>query len=144
MAQIETEINIAAPPSTVWKILTDFEAYPQWNSFIKSISGTIAEGQTLTVIIKPPGSKVMTFKPVVLRCDAPTEFRWKGKTLYKGILDGEHYFILRATAEGHTRLVHGEVFTGLFAGLISGLLDATTSGFEAMNQGLKERCERQA
>ena len=37
MHKIQTEIQIAAPASTVWKVLRDFEAYDQWNPFIREI-----------------------------------------------------------------------------------------------------------
>jgi hypothetical protein len=37
--QIKTEIPIGAPASAVWSILMDFERYPEWNPFIKKISG---------------------------------------------------------------------------------------------------------
>jgi uncharacterized protein YndB with AHSA1/START domain len=41
---IVTEIEIDAPPSRVWEILTDFEKYASWNPFIKKISGTYQQG----------------------------------------------------------------------------------------------------
>jgi uncharacterized membrane protein len=37
--RIETSIEINAPPSRVWTLLTDFARMPAWNLFIKSISG---------------------------------------------------------------------------------------------------------
>ena len=37
MRQISTEIEINAPVETVWSILTDFDKYPDWNPFVKSV-----------------------------------------------------------------------------------------------------------
>ena len=37
--EIKTEILINAAPEKVWSILTNFEKYPDWNPFIKSING---------------------------------------------------------------------------------------------------------
>ena len=38
MKEIKTEIIINSKPEKVWNILTNFEKYPEWNPFIKSIS----------------------------------------------------------------------------------------------------------
>ena len=35
--QIKTSIHINATKEKVWEILMDFEKYPEWNPFIKSI-----------------------------------------------------------------------------------------------------------
>ncbi|PTB91085.1 SRPBCC domain-containing protein, partial [Marivirga lumbricoides] len=45
--QIETSIRIKALSETVWDILTDFEKYPQWNPFIKSVKGEVKEGNNI-------------------------------------------------------------------------------------------------
>ncbi len=33
---LHTEIDIEAPPETVWRILTDLERYGEWNPFVVS------------------------------------------------------------------------------------------------------------
>jgi len=37
--EIKTSIEISASPETIWKILTNFEDYENWNPFITKISG---------------------------------------------------------------------------------------------------------
>lgn len=37
MKTIDTEIKIYAPADRVWKILTDFYSYSNWNPFIREI-----------------------------------------------------------------------------------------------------------
>ncbi len=81
----------------------------------------------------------MTFKPTVLNLETGAAFRWLGKFLFKGLFDGEHYFILQATPEG-VMWVHGEHFHGLLVPLFRRMLQAQTlPGFEAMNQALQQR-----
>lgn len=140
--KIETEILINAGAETVWKVLTDFDNHPTWNPFILSISGEKAVGKNLTVSMRPPGGKGMTFKPVILKFEPNREFRWKGKLLVKGLFDGEHFFILEPVGESQTRLVHGEIFSGILVGMVKGTLDKTWDGFILMNNALKMECEK--
>ena len=37
MHEIITTMEINAPPRSVWKVLVDFQAHPQWNPFVRSI-----------------------------------------------------------------------------------------------------------
>lgn len=141
MKNIETQILIEAGISTVWKVLTDFEKYPDWNPFIKSIHGETAVGNYLTVSINPPGAKGMTFKPRVLKFDPENEFRWKGKLGIQGIFDGEHYFILKEVDKKHTQFIHGEKFSGILVYLMGNVLEKTKQGFQLMNEAIKKQSE---
>lgn len=121
----------------------DFEGHPEWNPFILKISGIQKEGERLAVTMKPPGSSSgMTFKPVILRLDPNREFRWQGSLGFKGIFDGEHYFLLRETSPNSTEFIHGEKFGGFLVPFMSGMLKKTQEGFELMNEALKQECER--
>jgi hypothetical protein len=142
MKHIETEIIINAKPEKVWAVLTDFEKYPTWNPFIKSIEGEKAAGKQLKVFIQPPNGGGMTFKPMVLTYDATKEFRWKGKLGISGIFDGEHYFRLIDIGENTTRFIHGERFSGILVPFMGGALSKTKEGFQLMNEALKRECEK--
>lgn len=143
MKSIRTQITINAPAAQVWKVLTNFSDYPNWNPFIKSISGEPAVGGSLNASIQLPGQNPMTFKPTVLKAEEGREFRWLGKTFFNGLFDGEHYFILKPINDQETEFIHGEQFTGLLAGAIFKMIgENTKKGFEAMNQALKEKAEQ--
>ncbi len=142
MKKIETEIIIDSNISAVWNVLTDFENHLNWNPFIKSIKGEKAVGQNITVAIKPPGGKGMTFKPVILKYEPNKEFRWKGKLGVKGIFDGEHFFILEELNKEQTKFIHGEIFSGILVSLLGNTLSKTKAGFELMNESIKKECER--
>lgn len=138
--EIKTDITIQASPEKVWAILTNFEQYPHWNPFIKSITGEAKVGQRISAVIQPPQSKAMTFKPKVLAFEPHREFRWLGNLLFPGIFDGEHRFVLVDNANGTTTLQHSERFSGLLIGLLN--MENTRNGFEAMNRKLKELAEQ--
>ncbi|GAA5038754.1 hypothetical protein GCM10011506_36990 [Marivirga lumbricoides] len=140
--QIETSIRIKASSETVWDILTDFEKYPQWNPFIKSVKGEVKEGNNIEVRIEPPGAKGMTFKPKVLAFKPQKEFKWLGNLWVKGLFDGEHAFFLTAHKDGSTTLVQSEKFKGILVPLFSNMLDNNTlKGFQQMNEKLRELAE---
>lgn len=142
MHVLETRIEIAAPVQRVWSLLVDFESYSQWNPFIRSIEGTPEVGQPLHVFIQPPGSNGMRFRPTVLVVAPNRELRWKGRLLFAGLFDGEHYFRLESRAGGVT-FHQGEIFSGILVPLFRRSLDgATRQGFVAMNEALKREAEK--
>ncbi len=138
MHEIRTEIEIAAKPEQVWSLLIDFNAYPQWNPFIRSLAGVVKNGERLTAFIQPSGTKGMTFRPTVLAALPNQELRWLGHLLLPGIFDGEHYFQIESIEQNRVRFIQGEKFSGLLVGLLKAKLDGETkSSFIAMNQALK-------
>ena len=143
MLLLRTEIDINASGERVWRVLTDFGAYGEWNPFITSISGEVRRGARLKVRVHPPGGRGMTFRPTVLAADRNRELRWVGRLLFPGIFDGEHAFLITPLENGGVRLRQQETFRGLLVPLLRRLLDGQTrAGFEAMNRALKERAER--
>lgn len=140
--EIKTQIRINATPDKVWAVLKDFENYPTWNSFIRSISGEPKVGNQITVSIFPPEGEKMTFKPTVLAFEQNKEFRWIGKLLFKGLFDGEHKFELIDNENGATIFNHSENFKGILVRFLRKQLEnGTKKGFELMNENLKERVE---
>ncbi len=140
--EIKTQIIINATPNKVWTVLTDFKDYPNWNPFIKSITGEPKVGQQITVSIVSPEGKPMTFKPKVVIFNPNREFRWIGKLLFKGLFDGEHTFELIDNGNGTTIFHHSEKFKGIVVLLFrKQLMDSTKKGFELMNENLKKRVE---
>ena len=122
--------------------MTDFAAYPDWNPFIRRISGELQVGAKLEVRIEPPGGRAMTFKPTVRAAEANRELRWLGRLLLPGIFDGEHSLRIEPLDGGRSRFVQSERFSGLLVGLVKGALAKTEAGFEQMNTALKTRVEQ--
>lgn len=142
MHQIITDIEVGAQPVAIWKILTDFSSYPDWNPFIRRISGSPVEGNRLTISVQPPNGRAMTFRPVVLACIENRELRWRGCLPVPGLFQGERYFRIDALSPGRARFTHGEHFSGALIPLFRKLLDGPVrAGFIEMNQALKSRAE---
>ncbi len=144
MTELKTEILINTNTQRVWEVLTHFEGYSEWNPFIQKASCTSKKaGEKLAISVCPPDGKSMNFEPILLRFDENKELRWKGKLLFEGLFDGEHYFILQEEGDKKTKLIHGETFSGILVKLLGGTISNIGKGFEQLNSALKERCEQQ-
>jgi hypothetical protein len=142
MKEIHTEIEINASAEKVWRVLTDFAAYPEWNPFVRRAEGEVGVGARLYVYIHPSGGKGMSFRPTVLVADPNRELRWLGQLWLPGLFDGEHSFSIEPLGEGHVRFVQRELFGGFLLLFLSKMLDGDTRrGFEEMNRALKLRAE---
>lgn len=138
---IPTQIHIHASTERVWSLLTDFGHYPQWNPFVREISGDLHEGGVLSVTVQPVGGSSMRFRPRLLTVQPQRALVWRGRLLMPGVFDGEHSFLLEPDAEGVT-LVHQERFSGCLVPLLRRSLEqGTRQGFEAMNEALRQRAE---
>jgi hypothetical protein len=142
MKTIHTEIEIHASAESVWRLLTDFARFPQWNPFIRRISGEARAGARLEAFLQPPGVRGMTFHPVVLKAEQNRELRWIGKLWMPKLFDGEHSFILTPRGADSVHFVQQETFTGILVPLFARTLAATERGFDEMNRALKVLAEQ--
>jgi hypothetical protein len=143
MKTIRTEILINASAEKIWQVLIDFEKYPEWNPFIKKISGEKRPGGQMRVVIQPQGQKGMEFTPVIQKYETNAELQWLGHLWITGLFDGRHSFKLVPIDQSRTLFIHSEQFTGLLVGMLwKSLQSPTLGGFEQMNQALKSRAER--
>lgn len=136
--RLDTTIDIAAPPEAVWRVLTDFTGYAEWNPFIRKASGAPIAGTRLVATMHPQGRKPMTFRPLIVRAEAGRALVWRGHLPVPGLFDGEHAFLMTPLGTG-TRLDHGEGFRGLLVPFVQA--EGFRADFEAMNRALKARAE---
>ncbi len=137
---ISTDIVIDAPANRVWKTLTDFKRYPQWNPFIRNASGAIREGATIEITLQTKGGDPISFSPRVLQFKENEKLQWEGRLIMPGIFTGQHTFTLSAIDSTRTRLVQEENFSGILVPFIN--LDPTLDGFKSMNAELKKVTEK--
>jgi hypothetical protein len=84
----------------------------------------------------------MVFKPKVKVNTPRREFRWLGHLIIPGLFDAEHIFHLEPAGVTGIRFIQKEEFRGILAStILKKIEEATRSGFDAMNQALKQRAE---
>jgi hypothetical protein len=144
--EIVTEIEINAPPSRVWQVLTNFEEYPMWNPFIKKINGIAARNEKLEVHMPDPRGGTLVIMPTVLVAERDRELRWLGKS-DGDTFNGEHHFLIEPIENNNDNKVlftQSEKFSGSMVASLEGWLDtAVKQNFEDMNRALKQRAEKQ-
>ncbi|MGX9885514.1 SRPBCC family protein [Streptomyces sp. NPDC002276] len=140
MREISTSVHIGASPELVWDVLTDFARYPEWNPYIRALSGEVYVGATLAVRTQPAKGRPVNFKARVTTVTEGVELRWAGGLPVPGLFGGDHGFTLQPY-DGGTRVVQDERFSGLLIPVMSGVISRTLENFERMNQPLKAWAE---
>lgn len=143
MKEVRSEIEINSYPESVWKILTDFATYDQWNPFINKIIGLPTEGSKIDIYIETPSGKNRKYSPRITKVEEGRELRWFGKSSLPGFLNAEHIFTIEELQPESVRFIQREVFHGLLTRLFGKGLDTDVmQGFQDMNDALKKRAER--
>ncbi len=135
------EIEMAADPETVWKVMADIGRWPSWNPDITAatLQGPVQPGTSFSWR-SGPGTIRSTLEVV----ERPTELSWTGKTM--GI-PAIHVYRLRGSDQhpGHTVVRLEESWDGLLARLLRRPFTRTLQ--TAIDTGLahlKTEAERQA
>ncbi len=143
MKEVRASVEINAPASRVWKILTDFPRYREWNPFVRWIKGKPKKGERIQVRVQPSGYRGMAFNATISKAEKNKELRWIGHLFIPGLIDGEHVFQIMAINKRKVKFIQSEVFTGLLSPLLKlKMYDKTILGFNEMNLALKNLAER--
>lgn len=137
-ATAQGEIQIAAPPETVWAVMADLSAWPTWNADVRSMSfGDRLEPGSRFRWKSGGASLVSTLQAV----EAPHELGWTGQTM--GI-HAVHVFHFEPM-DGGTLARSAESFRGLIPSVLTkysrGILQR---GIDGILTSLKIEAERQA
>lgn len=137
--EITATTPVAAPAEAVWAVLTDFEAYPDWNPFVRRLVGRLEVGERWEADLQPGAADPRTMRPRLVAVDPGRSFTWLGRVGLPGVLDGRHTFTVEPDGEG-SRLVQHEVLSGLLVPLFRRMLTVDTpAAFTASNDALADR-----
>ena len=130
--------TIQAPPETIWQILTDAPAYPEWDPWAIRIEGRIAAGERLKAFTKLAPDRafpvrVSTFEP-------GRRMVWSGG-MPLGLFKGVRTFTLEDNGDGSVDFTVEEAFSGPLLPLFAKSLPDMTQPFQDFVEGLKARAE---
>ena len=140
MHHIRTEVFLAASPEAVWKVLTDFDHFHEWNPLNLKASGKAALGARIPMTVfnpvRPSSPVKMTVQ--ITRFEPARALEWVGHVPL--VFRGQHIFEL-TPKDGGTHLLHGEDQSGLLSRSFSPevIRDKFVPGYEACNKALAKR-----
>ena len=141
MQEIRTEVEIDAPPETVWKHLANVASYEAWNPHITRVRGDLREGASLEITVERIGARPRTLTVRVSEVDPSRRLQWIGTVGSKWVFRGRHTFELHALGGDRTRFVNHERSTGFLVPFVTS--DDPQRDYDRMNRALKERIEDQ-
>ena len=130
--------SIEADPDTIWAILTDARAYPEWDNGVVRIDGTIAPGERIKLYSELDPKRGHPIK--VVGFEPGRAMTWKGG-MPLGLFTGIRTFELAPEACGVTRFTMEERFSGPLLPLIGRTLPDFGPSFEKFASELKRRAE---
>lgn len=134
------ERRIDASPERIWAMLTNASTYGAWNRAVVSIEGTIATGNTISLV--STANPKRTFKLRVAEMAAPNRMVWSdGMPL--GLFKGERTYRVEPR-EGVTHFEMTEEYTGLLSGLFTKAIPDLTESFNLFADSLKVAAEAPA
>jgi len=137
--KVDTAIDIEANADAIWRVLTDFSRFDQWNPMLRNVQTDLGLGASVRFEVLREGAKPLKLKAKIVELAGHHALSWRGGP--KGFLSGEHYFRIESLGEGRCRLYHGEQFSGLLLPLLKGALKDAPVLYRSMNEALKKRVE---
>lgn len=143
MKELSTAIQINSSPEILWKVITDFKNYYQWNPILQKIKGEPLIGNQLEIHLNTVGGKKRIYHPKVIKITPNHELRWKGSFIFSQIFSGERIFLIEKLGENKVNFVNKEIFSGIGVRFTPKKMeDDILASFKKMNEALKKTIER--
>jgi uncharacterized protein YndB with AHSA1/START domain len=130
--------QIAAPPATVWAVLTDGPGFTQWNSTVTKLEGEIAKDKKISLVSQVAPDR--TFTLTVSEFQPNNAMVWEdGNGMFLGV---RHFTLI--PRDGGTVLAMSETYSGMFLNSAEKKMPDFTQNFEAFAADVKKEAEARA
>ncbi len=136
--KFSTSISIDASPTQIWDILTEAEAYPEWDPGMIRLEGKIAHGEKITAYTKISPDRA--FPVTVTEFQPGQKMTWASK-MPLGLFKGERTFVITENDAGGSDFYMQEEFGGILLPLIGRTIPDLQPSFDNFAAGLKSRAE---
>ncbi len=126
------EIDIAASPESIWKLLTNAESFPSWNSTIIELIGRIAVGET--IVLRSTLAPDRRFKLKIKEFDPNRRLVW-------GDAMGTRIFTITPQSNVVTRFSMSETIGGPIFPLFARMIPPFDDSFNQFAADLKNAAE---
>jgi hypothetical protein len=132
-------VVVEAPRELIWDVLTDFEAYDEWNPYVTRANGIASEGADIELTLDASDAEAEEAAAEVLIVHPRRKLEWRTRVLVPGLLDHEQIFRVLPLGPRRFRLVQEARFEGLLAPFAN--LDGERRGLVTMIEALAERAQ---
>jgi uncharacterized protein YndB with AHSA1/START domain len=141
VTSIRVEIN--APASVVWQVLTDLDRYSEWNTFCPGIISTLKLGDPVTMQVKTPNSHEIGTAVEYLVCFEPERLlSWEARPTSQSKDAARRDQYVEALGPERCSYITTDVFLGLNADQLMKNIGAwAKAGFDDVARGLKKQAE---
>ncbi len=141
---IDDSVEIAASAEVVWKVLTDFDNYGEWNPFVAACKTTLEPGSPIDMQVHL-GPRERAQREWIRSCTPGVEFSYAMKPVPLGALHSLRSHTLTALTPTTTRYTSHFELGGWLRGAVTTPMGAALhSGFAGMTAALKTRAEQLA
>ena len=143
MAVYRTTFAVDASADQVWAVLSDFDAWSEWNPSVPRIHGECQAGSKLHLTLAMPGRPSARVSAVVTSAVPNRSLHWRGNVGGDRIFAGTREFDIAAQPDGTVVVTHVEDVSGLLFPIFKAVMgDAIQKHHDNLNVALKERAER--
>ena len=137
---LTVSIDIERPLDEVWRILTDFERYPQWNAFTPHVVCSKVVGDPVILLVRlREDSKLSAVHLTLNHFEDSRAFCWGSQSW---ALRANRCQSVEALGANRTRYQSAETFSGLLVPVVMILQRRKLMrGYESAAQGLKAYLE---
>ena len=144
MLQTRSTVTIDVPEEVVWRVVTDVDAYPEWNTFTVGCRTTWEVGTPIVMKVRLLPRLTIRQRETV-RAHEDGRLIEYGIDLPMGLLRSSRRHVLTPVGAGTTRYDSEFVLEGRLAPLVDRLLGARLrQGFDDMTAGIARRAELHA
>ena len=142
MVQAHSTVTIDVPAALVWRVVTDVDAYPEWNPFTVGCRTTWEVGTPIVMKVRL-APRLTIRQRETIRVHEDGRLIEYGIDLPMGLLRSSRRHVVTALGAGTTRYDSEFLLEGRLAPLVDRLLGARLrTGFDDMTSGLVRRaCE---
>lgn len=140
--RIDHEHTIAAPAEVVWRVLTDFEHYGEWNPFVIEAQCALEVGAAMDMRVRVLPFMAQGQREWVTSVEPERGFCYGLPPSVAGALRSERCHVITPDGPDRCRYTSQFAIEGWLAGVVKLMLGRQLRrGFTGMSAGVKARAE---
>jgi hypothetical protein len=138
---VEYRLGVQAPAEIVWEVVSEFEAWHQWNPLYRKAEGQMKIGTVLTLEQHLPGEPAKVITPIVQDWVPYEQLHWRS-TRIGGFVTAIRYLEIENMGETNSTFSNGELFMGLLLRFVGrDERRKLRAAFTEMGEAVRDRAE---